>query len=391
MNNKYKIKTYDKVAAAGVKVFPQDKYTLDDNAKSPDGILVHSTPLHELEFNKELKSIVRIGAGVNTIPVDRCTKAGIAVFNCPGGNANAVKELAIGALIMAMRNGVLAMNWVKSLPKGEEDAGKTVEKGKEVYRGPELLGKQIGIIGVGAIGSRMAKTCHDLGLKVMGYDPLLSHSREQELRQYCEFVDNLDTLLESSDIVTVHIPLNEQNRGFIGKEQIEKMKDGVYLVNYARGPILDNEAVSDAIDSGKIRAFATDFPTPRQMQQDKVVFTPHLGAGTPEADENCSVMAARQTIDYIENGNITNSVNLPDVSFARADGARVCVIHENKVGMLGQMTDKVTGLKLNIENLVNKARGEIAYTILDFNTEVPAELAKAIEAIDGVIRVRVID
>jgi len=387
----YNIKTYDKVAQAGVKVFNADKYKLDDNAKNPDGILVHSTPLHEIEFNKELKSIVRIGAGVNTIPVDRCTKAGIAVFNCPGGNANAVKELCLAAMIMAMRNGVLAMEWVKNLPEGEEIAGKTVEKGKEVYRGPEILGKQIGIIGVGAIGSRMARACHDLGMKVVGYDPYLSHSREQELRQYVELLDNLDDLLATSDVVTVHIPLSEENKGFIGKKEIEKMKDGVFLVNYARGPILDNDAVSDALETGKIKAFATDFPTPRQMKQKEVVFTPHLGAGTPEADENCSVMAARQTIDYIENGNIQNSVNLPDVSFARADGARVCVIHDNKVGMLGQMTDKVTAMKLNIENLVNKARGDVAYTLLDFNGSVPKELATEIEKIDGVIRVRVIE
>lgn len=387
----YNIKTYDKVAPEGAKAFSPEKYNLSDNADNPDGILVHSTPLHDIEFNPQLKSIVRIGAGVNTIPVDRCTQNGIAVFNCPGGNANAVKELALAALIMAMRNGFLAMDWVKNLPKGESDAGKTVERGKEVYRGPELLGKQIGIIGVGAIGSRMARACHDLGMRVVGFDPYISHAREQELKQYCEFTEDLDALLSGSDIITVHIPLNEKNKGFIGKKEIEKMKDGVYLVNYARGPILDNEAVSDALDSGRIKAFATDFATERQMQQKNVVFTPHLGAGTPEADINCSVMAARQTIDYIENGNISNSVNLPDVSFGRADGARVCVIHENKVGMLGQMTDRVSGMGLNIENLVNKARGNVAYTILDFNDSVPKELETALQKIDGVIRVRVIE
>ncbi len=387
----YKIKTYDRVAKAGVKVFNPDKYKLSEDAAKPDGILVHSTPLHDIEFNPELKSIVRIGAGVNTIPVERCTKAGIAVFNCPGGNANAVKELTVAAMIMAMRNGVLAMNWVKNLPEGEADAGKAVEKGKEVYRGPELMGKQIAIIGLGAIGSRMAKVCDDLGMRVVGYDPYLSQNQELELMQYCSLKSSLEDAIADADVVTVHIPLNEQNREFISKEVIDKMKDGVYLINYARGPVLDNEAVSDAIDSGKIAAFATDFPTVRQMKQEKVLFTPHLGAGTPEADENCSVMAARQTIDYIENGNITNSVNLPDVSFARANGARVCVIHENKVGMLGQMTDIITGKALNIENLVNKARGALAYTLLDFDTAVPAELKEAIENIDGVIRVRVID
>lgn len=387
----YNIKTYDKVAPAGVKVFNPNKYKLDDNVKNPDGILVHSTVLHDIEFNPELKSIVRIGAGVNTIPVDRCTNAGIAVFNCPGGNANAVKELTIAAMIMAMRNGFSAMEWVKSLPAEETEAGNTVEKGKSAYRGPELMGKTISILGVGAIGSRMAKACHDLGMKVYGYDPYLSHSRVSELKQYCTFVETLEEILPLGDVVTVHTPLNEETKDLIGEKEIALMKDGVYLVNYARGPILNEAAVCKALESGKIKAFATDFPTPKQMRMKNIVFTPHLAAGTPEADENCAVMAARQTIDYIENGNIMNSVNMPDVSFARAEGARVCIFHENKVGMLGQITDKVTGMKLNIENLVNKGRGNIAYTILDFNGSVPEGLADEIKKIEGVIRVRVIE
>jgi len=385
----YKIQTYDNLADAGRKIFTEN-YSIQDNQNNPDGILVHSTPLHEVQFGNNLKSIVRIGAGVNTIPVDKLTKMGVCVFNCPGGNANAVKELSIAAMIMAMRNGFKAMNWVKNLPEEESEAGKTVEKGKEQFRGPELLGKTIGIIGVGAIGSRMAVACHDLGMKVIGFDPFLPHQRVQELSQYLTFVDKLDEMLPVCDIITVHIPLTPQTKGTVNKEMIDKMKDGVYLVNYARGPILDNDAVCDALDSGKIKAFATDFPTTRQMQRDDVVFTPHLAAGTPEADANCSIMAARQTIDYLENGNIQNSVNFPNVSFARANGARICVIHENKVGMLGKMTDFVVSHGLNIENLVNKAKDEIAYTIMDFNADVPAELGQNIEAIDGVIRVRII-
>ena len=387
----YKIQTYNKVAQAGLNVFDSTRYEIADEIDNPDGILVHSAPLHDVQFGDNLKSVVRIGAGVNTIPVDKLTKMGVAVFNCPGGNANAVKELAIAALIMIMRNGFKAMNWVHSLPDEETEAGNTVEKGKEQFRGPEIMGKTIGIIGVGAIGSRMARSCHDLGLKVIGYDPYLSHIRVQELSQYVQFVAELDELLEKSDIVSIHIPLNEQNRHFLGAKEIGRMKDGVYLVNYARGPVVDNDAVCDALDSGKIKAFATDFPTPRQMKRDDVVFTPHLGAGTPEADANCSVMAARETIDYLENGNVTNSVNFPDVSFARADGARLCVLHENKVGMLGRMTDIVVSEGLNIENLVNKARGEIAYTIMDFAGELPAKVSEEIKTIDGVIRVRVID
>lgn len=387
----YKIKTYNKVAPAGLNVFDHNKYEIADEIDNPDGILVHSTPLHDVQFGDNLKSVVRIGAGVNTIPVDKLTRMGVAVFNCPGGNANAVKELAIASLIMIMRNGFKAMKWVQSLPDEETEAGNTVEKGKEQFRGPELMGKTIGIIGVGAIGSRMARSCHDLGLKVIGYDPYISHIRVQELTQYVQFVAELDELLEKSDIISIHIPLNEQNRNFLGAKEIGKMRDGVYLVNYARGPVVDNDAVCDALDSGKIKAYATDFPTPRQMRRDDVVFTPHLGAGTPEADANCSVMAARETMDYIENGNVTNSVNFPDVSFARANGQRLCVLHENKVGMLGKMTDIVVAEGLNIENLVNKAKEKIAYTIMDFDGEIPAKVADEIKKIDGVIRVRVID
>jgi len=385
----FKIQTYDKLAESGRKIFT-DNYSIRDEQDNPDGILVHSTPLHEVQFGDNLKSIVRIGAGVNTIPVDKLTKMGVCVFNCPGGNANAVKELTIAAMIMSMRNGFKAMKWVRELPVEESEAGKTVEKGKEQFRGPELLGKTIGIIGVGAIGSRMAIACHDLGMKVIGYDPYLSHSRMQELSQYLTFVTDLNEMLPVCDIITVHVPLMNATKSMVNKDMIDKMKDGVYLVNYARGPILDNDAVCDALDSGKIAGFATDFPTPRQMQRDDVVFTPHLAAGTPEADDNCSIMAARQTMDYIENGNISNSVNFPDISFARADGARICVIHENKVGMLGKMTDFVVGHGLNIENLVNRAKESIAYTIMDFNSDVPEKLAQDINAIDGVIRVRVI-
>lgn len=387
----YNIKKYDKVAPQGIKVFNPDKYNITDECKNPDGIIIRSSMILDLDFNPELKCIARIGAGYNNIPVDRCTKAGIAVFNCPGGNANAVKELTLAAIVMTMRNVEAAKKWLKELSSEDRAAGKAVEKGKEVFSGPELLGKQITIIGTGAIGGRMAQACDALGMKVMAYDPYLPHAREQELKQFCEFKPTLAEALEGSDIVTVHIPLNAANKGFINKDAIDKMVDGVYLINYARGPICDEDAVCDALESGKIKAYATDFPTERQLFMDNVFATPHLGAGSPEAEVNVSVMGAKQTIDYLENGNIVNSVNLPDVSFARAEGARVCIIHDNKVGMLGQITDRVTGMKLNIENLVNKGREDVAYTILDFNGEVSPELKTALEQIDGVIRVRVID
>ncbi len=386
----YNIKLYDKLAKAGMDVFDEKKYYIAEDAENPDGILVHSTPLHGVQFGNNLKSVVRIGAGVNTIPVDKLTKTGVAVFNCPGGNANAVKELTIAAIIMAMRNGIQAMQWVKSLPDEETEAGNTVEKGKEAFRGPELLGKTIGIIGVGAIGSRMAKLCHDLGMKVYGYDPYLPHLRVQELSQYLSFTQTLEELLPLCQIISIHVPLSDATEGMLGAAEFAQMQDGVILANYARGPLVNDEALCKALDSGKIKAYATDFPTPAQMRRNDVIFTPHLGAGTPEADANCAVMAAHQTMDYIENGNITNAVNLPNVSFARADGDRITIIHENKVGMLGQFTDKVAAMNLNIENLVNKGKGDIAYTILDFNESVPCELAETLKKIGGVYRVRII-
>lgn len=385
----FTVQTYNKISEAGKRAFNEERYTIEEKTDKPDAIIVHSTPLHDLKFAPTLKAIVRVGAGVNTIPVDRCTENGIAVFNTPGGNANAVKELTIAAMIMACRNVQGASAWVNSLKDGEEEPGKTVEKGKEVYRGPEIMGKKIGIIGVGSIGSRMAKACYDLGMIVTGYDPYLTNHRKEELKQYLTFTDNVDDIYADNDFVTVHIPLSAQNEGFVGKDAIAKMKNGVYLINYARGPIVDNDAIVEALEAGKIKAYVTDFPTKNQLGRPNVICTPHLGAGTPEADENCAVMAARQIADFLENGNVRNSVNYPDIAFERAGGDRVTIFHHNKVGMLGVITEKVAAADLNIENLVNKARGGNAYTILDFDENVPETLTDILEKIDGVIKVRI--
>ncbi|MBQ7661312.1 MAG: 3-phosphoglycerate dehydrogenase [Clostridia bacterium] len=384
----FTIQTYNKISDAGRRAFDETKYTITEDTKNPDAIIVHSTPLHDLEFAPSLRAIVRVGAGVNTIPVDRCTKAGIAVFNTPGGNANAVKELTIAAMIMSCRNVQPASEWVNSLRGGESDPGKTVEKGKEVYRGTEIMGKTIGIIGVGAIGSRVAKACYDLGMTVIGYDPYLPSHRKDELKQYVNFVSDVKELYADADFVSIHIPQNEANMNFIDAGAIAAMKDGVYIVNYARGGVVDNDAIVAALDSGKVKGFATDFPTANELGRKDVVCTPHLGAGTPQADENCAIMASVQIKDYLEDGNIKNSVNFPDVSFARAFGDRITLFHNNRVGMLGEITEKVTAAGLNIENLINKARGDYAYTILDFNVKVPADLIGDLEKIDGMVKVR---
>ncbi|MBQ9825880.1 MAG: 3-phosphoglycerate dehydrogenase [Firmicutes bacterium] len=388
MNN---ILVLNNVAKEGIDAFDTNKYTLSKDVKKPDAILVRSMPIHDMEFGPELKIIARCGAGVNNIPIERCTQQGICVVNCPGGNANAVKEMTIAAIIMSMRNGYQAMTWVRNLSDEDSAYGKNVvESGKEKFRGPEIMGKKIAVIGVGNVGSRVAKACHDLGMKVVGYDPYLSHSRYLELGAYLDFAPSFEEAIKDADVVTVHPPLNDETKGMVDAKAVALMKDGVYLANFARGGIVDGDVICDALESGKIAGYATDFPTPRMKKMDKVFCTPHLASGTPEAEINCAIMAARQTIDYLENGNVLNSVNLPDVSFARAEGDRITVIHENKVGMLGLMTEKIAGMGLNIENLVNKAREGIAYTILDFNTQVPQKLADALEAIDGVIRVRII-
>ena len=326
---------------------------------------------------KKLKLIARYGVGFDGVDLHEALMNNIQVTAAPASNREETADFTMGLILNLARHISVMSNNLK--------AGVW-----EKRAGISLYGKTIGIIGVGAIGSRMARACHDLGMQVIGYDPYLGHARLSELKQYVRFVQDVNDLYSAADIVSVHIPLNDANRGFVSRAAIDAMKDGVYLINYARGPVLDNEAVCDAIDSGKIRGFATDFPTARELGYPQALCTPHLGAGTPEADENCSVMAARQICEYLENGNISNSVNFPDVSFARAEGDRIAIMHYNRVGMLGRVTELVAAAGLNIENLVNKARGEVAYTLLDFNDAVPADVVSQLSDLDNVIRVRVI-
>jgi len=384
----YIINTYNKIGRAGLDMYDKEKYVITDVLDQPDAIMVHSAPLHDVDMGKNLKAIVRVGAGVNTIPVERLTEEGVAVFNTPGGNANAVKELTVAAIVMISRNVEAAAAWVKGLNTTEP--GKEVEKGKEAFRGPEIMGKKIGIIGVGAIGSRMAKACSDLGMDVIGYDPYLLPARKKELRAYLNFTNDVEEIYKTCDYITIHVPLTAETKDYIGTAEFEMMKPGVYLINYARGPVINNEAVVEALKNGKVKAYATDFPTAEQLELSNVFATPHLGAGTPEADENCAKMAAKQIMDYLENGNIVNSVNLPAVSFPRAAGGRITIIHHNKPGMLGVITEKVANAGMNIENLVNKSRDTVAYTILDFDEDIPSALAETLEQLDGVMRVRVL-
>ena len=381
----YIIKTFNKI-----KNLLGADFTLDENAKDYDAIMVRSADLKEEAFSKNCRAIARVGAGVNNIPIDKCTELGIAVFNTPGGNANAVKELTICGIIGISRNIKSAGDWLNSVKNDDIDLSKTVEKEKSKYVGNEILGKTLGVIGLGQVGGKVAKVLHNLGMNVIGYDAYLTPHAKQDLKQYVEIVDSVDTILERADYISLHMATTNETKGFVNKENIEKMKDGVSIVNYARGELVNHNDLIEALKSGKVKAYATDFPTKEELAFSNVLATPHLGASTIEAEDNCAAMAASEMKEFLMNGNIENSVNFPNVTIARSTGARVTVLHKNKVGMLEQITNKIADFKLNIEGLANKGRNDIAYTILDFSGEVPENIESKIKEIPDVISTRVI-
>lgn len=382
----YNIKTYTPLNEKIKKTFNHN-YNIDGSLTDYDAIMVHSTNLHDENFSKDLKCVVRVGAGVNNIPIDKLTNLGVAVFNTPGGNANAVKELTICALIGMSRNILKANSWTKSLTCDEKDLMPTIEKGKKEYKGTEIMGKTIGIIGVGNVGSRVAKACHALGMKCFGYDPYLPNHAKDELKQYITFVNTVEEALIDKDYVSLHSPVSKDNVKQLDEEILANMKDGVMILNFARGEIVNTEAIDTALASGKVAAYATDFPTKMELSNDKVFVLPHLGASSIEADMNCAMMARDEVIEFLENGNVINSVNFPCISMERAEGDRITILHKNVVGMLGKITDQISNMNLNIENLTNKARGEIAYTILDFNVSVNEDVIKNLSTIPNVIRI----
>lgn len=387
----FTIKTFNKISATSKNILGEN-FTLDENAKDYEGIMVRSQDLKEENFSKNCFAITRVGAGVNNIPIDKCTEAGIAVFNTPGGNANAVKELTIAGVISISRNVKASGDWLNSIKDEDIDLSKTVEKEKSKYVGTEILGKTIGIIGLGQVGGKVAKSLHNLGMNVIGFDAYLNPHQKEDLKQYVDIVDNLDTLLAKSDYISLHMATTPETKGFVRAENIEKMKDGVYIVNYARGELVNHSDLVEALKSGKVKAYATDFPDKEELKLPSVLSTPHLGASTFEAEENCAVMAASEMKEFLLNGNIQNSVNFPNVTIARSTGTRITVLHKNRVGMLEEITNKIADFKLNIEGLANKSRNDIAYTILDFSKAINHdEIIKKINEINDVIRIRVIE
>ena len=384
----YKIQTLNKISAVGTYVFDKSKYAIADECANPDAIMVRSAKMHEMQFGDNLLAIARAGAGVNNIPVERCAQEGICVFNTPGANSNAVKELAICALLLSSRKIVEAASWAASL-KGTPDAPKTVEGGKSKFAGPEIAGKTLGIIGLGAIGGKIANAAEALGMKVIGYDPYISIGAALHLDPTVKIVSDINEIYTSSDYITIHMPYTPQTKNTIDAEQIAMMKDGVRIINLARGELINSEAIVKAIADGKVAKYVTDFADDVVLGVDDVIVLPHLGASTPESEDNCAVMAAEELIEYIENGNIRNSVNLPNASM-NAVGTKVCIIHKNVPTTIASITTAVGNEGLNIENMVNASKKDFAYTMLDIIGDVPPAVEGKINAVDGVIRVRVI-
>ena len=384
----YNIKLLNKISNVGLKKYDTSKYVYGDDVQNPDAVMVRSASMHDMQMPESLLAIARAGAGTNNIPVSDCADNGIVVFNTPGANANAVKELVILGLLLSSRKVTKAVDWCKTI-KGEGDnVGKTVEKGKSAFAGPEIKGKTLGIIGLGAIGRLVAEAAVDLGMSVIGYDPYLPENAE--LKPGITVNNNLDEIFPVADYITVHVPLTPDTKHMINAESIAKMKNTVRIMNFARGDLADSDAVINALDEGEMACYVTDFPDAKLIGVDGVIAIPHLGASTPESEENCAEMAAQELIDYLEDGNIKNSVNMPNVFMHRTGKVRVTVIHKNQPNMIATITDTISKDGVNIASFEDKNRGEIAYSIIDCDNAVSDRIANDINAIEGVIRVRVI-
>lgn len=384
------IKTYNKISAAGLNRLAAKGYAYGDEVEDPVGAIVRSASLHETEFPKSLLAIARAGAGTNNIPIDRCSEQGIVVFNTPGANANAVKELVIAGLLIASRRIVPAIEWAKGLKGNGEAVGKMVEKGKSAFAGPEISGKSIGVIGLGAIGVRVANAANHLGMKVYGYDPYLSVNAAWNLTHNAIHAIDIKEIFENCDYITIHVPLTPETKGFINAETIASMRDGVRILNFARGDLVNSTDILAALENGKVAAYVTDFPNDEILGHDGVIAIPHLGASTPESEDNCAGMAADELTDYIENGNITNSVNLPNTAMARSSKKRICIIHKNVPTMITKITQVLAAKGVNIENMLNTSKKQYAYTLLDVTGDITDDIANEIAALDDIIRVRVI-
>lgn len=384
------ILTLNKIAACGLDLLDKNVFSISDDAKNPDGIILRSFNMHETELGDNLKAIARAGAGTNNIPIDKCTEKGIVVFNTPGANANAVKELVLAGLFLSSRKIAQSMEWAKTL-KGEGDnVGKLVEKGKSNFVGPEIEGKKLGIIGLGAIGVMVANAAYHLGMDVIGYDPYISVDAAWGLSRHVKKADNVKDLVAECDYITLHVPLNDSTKNMIGKELFSVMKKGARILNFARGGLVDEAALKEAISDGTVASYVTDFPNDNILGLENVVCIPHLGASTPESEDNCAKMASVEIQDYLCEGNIVNSVNFPNCALAREGKTRITIAHKNVPNCVSNFTNLCAKEGFNIANMINKSRKDLAYTIIDLDNDVDASIAKDFEALENVMKVRVI-
>ncbi|MCH5196979.1 MAG: 3-phosphoglycerate dehydrogenase [Oscillospiraceae bacterium] len=385
----YNIQTLNKIAACGTDLLDKSKYAISDDAANPDAILVRSAAMHDMELGSNLLAIARAGAGTNNIPIDKCSERGIVVFNTPGANANAVKELVICGLLLSSRKIVPSTAWIETLKGKGDEVSKLVEKGKSQFVGPEITGKKLGVIGLGAIGILVANAAAALGMEVYGADPYLSVNNALMLSRSVHYVKSNDEIFDKCDYITLHVPATPDTKGMINAETISKMKKNVRLLNFARGDLVDDKAVLDALAGGGMACYVTDFATDALIGAENVIAFPHLGASTPESEDNCAVMACQEIADYIENGNIKNSVNLPNMEMAITGSAKICVIHKNVEGVINNITSPVSALGLNIENMQSKSKKDYAYTCLDVSGN-PAGIEEKIKVVPHVVGVRVV-
>ena len=386
----FHIKTMNKISALGLAELPRDRFAVADDFDDEDGILVRSAKLHDYEFPPELRAIARAGAGTNNIPIGRCSEAGIVVFNTPGANANGVKEMVLAGMLIASRDLIGGIEWCRSNAENE-DIAKATEKSKKAFAGCEIKGKKLGVIGLGAIGAEVANAAAALGMEVYGYDPYISVNAAWMLNRDVKHITSVDTIYQECDYITIHVPLLDATRGMINKEKLDEMKDGVVVLNFARDVLVDEDAMAQALESGKVRRYVTDFPNPKSAHMKNTIVIPHLGASTEESEDNCAKMAVKELVDYLENGNIKNSVNYPSCDMGVCQSAsRVAVLHMNIPNMIGQITGILAEQGVNISDMTNKSRDKYAYTLLDLENVLEPITLQKLNAIKGVLRVRAV-
>lgn len=386
----FKIQTLNKIDPEGLKLFPLGKYEIASEFSNPEAIIVRSQKMHDMELPSSLLTIARAGAGVNNIPISKCTEKGIVVYNTPGANAHAVKEIVIAGMLLASRDVAGSVEWAKTLKGKGDEVAALVEKGKTNFGGTEIRGKTLAVIGLGAIGVLVANAAQALGMKVLGYDPYISVSHAWKLSRNVLKAEGLESLFANADFVTLQIPLIPETTGFINKEKLKMMKTGVKILNFARGGLVDNQDMIAAIESGKVGKYVTDFPEDELINVKNIIAIPHLGASTEESETNCAIMAVNQVMDYLENGNIVNSVNFPSAEMERNGGTRLVVANKNVPKMVSQISAMLAHEGLNISNMLNKNRDEIAYNIIDIDGTVPSTIKDLLLEIEGVVMVRIL-